>query len=82
MKSLGLINYEGDCLRAIKSDNAIIIKDQYGENLGTCTETELFAFFDGVISIVDSKGKSWNFADESREAKPTYSKIYNFIKDL
>lgn len=80
--TLGLINYEGDCLKAIKEDGSIIIKDQYGFAVDTLSPEQLFAFVDGLINIVDSKGKSWNFTKESKDAKPSYSMIYNFVKDL
>lgn len=82
MKSLGLINYEGDCLKAIKEDGSIIIKDQYGSVVDTLTPEQLYEFIDGSRNIVDSKGKSWNFPNESKEAKPSYCKIYNFVKVL
>jgi hypothetical protein len=81
-EKLGLINYEGDCLVAIKSDNVIIIKDQYGVELQTITVPELYGFIDGLINIVDSKGKWWNFQSEHKDAKPSYSMIYNFVKTL
>jgi hypothetical protein len=55
MKKLGLINYEGDCLVAIKSDNGIIIKDQYGVELQTMTVPELYGFIDGLIDWIDGK---------------------------
>jgi len=32
--------------------------------------------------VVDSKGKSWNYPSESKDAKPSYSMIYHFVKDL
>jgi hypothetical protein len=92
MKSLGLINYEGDCLAAHKVAGSIFIKDQYGEIVSNptprkklheneFTAEELFEFVDGVINIVDSKGKSWNFTKEAKDAKPSYSMIYNFVKN-
>jgi len=82
MKKLGLINYEGDCLVAIKSDNGIIIKDQYGVELQTMTVPELYGFIDGLIDIVDSKEISWNYPRASKDSKPSYSMIYNFVKDI
>jgi hypothetical protein len=81
-KSLGLINYEGDCLKAIKSDNGIIIKDQYGVELKTITVPELYGFVDGLVNIVDSKGKSWHYPSEHKDAKPSQSMMYHFVKDI
>ena len=82
MNSLGLINYEGDCLKAIKAEGSIIIKDQYGTVVDTLSPEQLYEFIDGSRDIVDSKGKTWNFPSESREAKPTNVKVYEFIKGL
>lgn len=82
-KRLGLINYEGDCLKAIryKGDNEIYIEDQFGSLRTTLTKRELFQFFDGRFDIEDSKGTNWNYPKESKEAKPSYEKIYEFIED-
>jgi len=81
MKTLGLINYEGDCLKAVKVDSYFIkVLDQYGESCSTLTVEEFYGFIDGLINIVDSKGKSWNFPSEHRDAKPSQSRIYHFTK--
>jgi hypothetical protein len=81
MKKLGLINYEGDCISAIKRDNYFMdIVDQYGKSCGVFTVEDLYGFIDGLINVVDSKGKSWNFPSEHRDARPSYSRIHNFVK--
>jgi hypothetical protein len=82
MNKLGLINYEGDCLKAIADNGKINIKDQYGVIVNVFSVEELYAFIDGLINIVDSQGKSWNYPSEHKEAKPSYSMIYHFVKDL
>lgn len=78
--SLGLINYEGDCLKAIKYGDKVKIKDQHGKTLKIITLEELFNFFDGLIDITDSEGKVWNYPSESKESKVKYVKLYNFIR--
>ena len=45
MKRLGLINYEGDCLYAIKDDYGITIKDQYGVEIQKVSVEELKTAF-------------------------------------
>jgi hypothetical protein len=81
-KSLGLINYEGDCLKAIKENGTIIVKDQYGKVV-LSTDTEgLYAFIDGTQSITDSKGKVWEYLKEHENAKPSHLKIHEFLKDI
>jgi len=82
MKSLGLINYEGDCLKAVKENNELHIIDQYGKTVETFTSTQFFDFIDGIVDITDSKGKSWNYPSEHRDAKPSVGTIYNFVKDI
>jgi hypothetical protein len=82
MTKLGLINYEGDCLKAIKEDGEILIQDQYGVIVERFDVPQLYGFIDGLINVVDSKGKSWNYSNESKDAKPSYSMIYHFVKDL
>jgi hypothetical protein len=82
MKKLSLINYEGDCLRAVNDNGEILIKDQYGETINTVTVEELYAFIDGLINFVDSKGKSWHYPSESKDAKPSSSMIYHFVKNI
>ena len=82
MEKLGLINYEGDCLRAYRDDELILIQDQYLKTVGSLSIEEFYEFIDGSLEIVDSQGKSWNFANEHPEARPKPSKIYEFIKDF
>ena len=82
MKSLGLINYEGDCLKAVKENNKILIIDQYGKTVETFTVNQFYDFIDGTINVVDSKGKSWNYENEHRDAKPSMGTVYQFVKDI
>jgi len=79
MKKLGLINYEGDCLRAIKKGDKIIIKDQHGQELETTNVKGLIEFLDGYRDITDSEGKLWIYRDVHQDAKPKISKIYDFL---
>ena len=60
MKKLGLINYEGDCLSAIKKGDNIIIRDQHGKDLETTNVKGLCEFIDGYRDITDSEGKLCN----------------------
>lgn len=80
MKKLGLINYEGDCLKAIKEGNMVKIIDQYGETVNVLTKQEVLLFVDGSLEIIDSKNKTWNYTKESKEAKPTVEEIVDFLE--
>lgn len=80
MKKLGLINYEGDCLKAIKEGDMIKIVDQYGETVNILTRQEVLLFVEGSLEIVDSKNKIWNYTKESKESKPTLRQIVDFLQ--
>ena len=79
MKKLGLINYEGDCLRAIKKGDNIIIRDQHGKDLETTNVKGLCEFIDGYRDITDSEGKLWVYREVNQDARPKLSKIYDFL---
>ena len=79
MNKIGLINYEGNCLEAIKNGDLIYIKDQYGVELRVITPIDLLNFIDGEFDIVDSRGKKWNYPSESEDSKPRMSKVYEFL---
>lgn len=79
MNKIGLINYEGNCLEAIKNGDLIYIKDQYGVELRVITPMGLLNFMDGEFDIVDSRGKKWNYPSESEDSKPRMSKVYEFL---
>ena len=81
MRKLSLINYEGDCLKAVQGEGIIDIIDQYGEVVKSMEPEDLFAFFDGYITIEDSKGKVWSYLDEHKDAKPSWSSVYQFISN-
>jgi UDP-galactopyranose mutase len=76
---LGLINYEGNCLRAIKSGHRYLIKDQYGKSVGMLEADEVLAFVAGYIDITDSRGKLWNCKNENKEAIPKLKEVYEFL---
>ena len=81
MKKLGLINYEGDCLTAIKEGDHFSIVDQWKEEVAYLSSTEFNEFIDGTISILDSRGKSWYYPEHHIDARPSLAKIYEFLKD-
>jgi hypothetical protein len=84
MEKLGLINYEGDCLFAVRDDGPgeILVVDQYREPVERLTLTDFYKFLEGSLEITDSKGKSWNFANEHREAQAKPADICRFIAYL
>jgi|688.fasta_scaffold1152949_2 hypothetical protein len=82
-KSLGLINYEGDCLKLVKDNSTLHIKDQYGQIvMQNATVENVYEFVTGNVDIVDSKGKAWHFPSEHKEAVPSLFKLHEFLKDI
>ena len=84
MEKLGLINYEGDCLSAVRDDGSgeILIIDQYRQPVERLTLTDFYRFLDGSLEITDSKGKSWNFANEHKDAQAKPANICKFVANL
>lgn len=78
MKSIELLNYEGPVLQLEKTDRLLLI-DQWKSPIAEVTLTGLISFLNGDISIADSRGKLWNFAISSLEARTDYNKIINFV---
>lgn len=71
-RGTSLINYEGDNLRIVKSPdtkNYFDVYDQWDEKCYTLTPTALGEWLEGNFAIIDSRGKSWFFPDESGRAK-------------
>jgi hypothetical protein len=80
---LGLINYEGDCLKLVKDNDTLHVKDQYGQTiLQNITVENVYEFVSGDTDITDSKGKVWKFTVEHKDAKPSLFKLHEFLKDV
>ena len=77
--SIVLLNYEGAVLKATKFTNLFVITDEWKEIVAITLIEGLQSFLDGNYSIVDSKGRSWNYTEESKDAKPNPSKLSKFI---
>jgi hypothetical protein len=80
-KSLGLLNFEGDVLKAYylpTSDSFLIVDDQ-GKYIKSLSKKELEKFFNGDIELTTSYGKTYNYANEHQNAKPKQEKIDEFI---
>lgn len=84
-KRIGLINFEGDCLYAIKTNPEkdvvhIVVYDQTDSLCEVFTSvSEFLAFIDGREYVTDSDGRKWVYTDEHRDAKPTTSRLFEFL---
>lgn len=80
MKKFSLINHEGDVLWAKRDDDNIVIYDQW-EDLVDIMPIESFCeWLDGSMGLTDSQGKTWYWAKEHRDAKPSMWKLLQFLK--
>ncbi len=81
-KRLGLLNFEGDVLKAyhIPTANIFLIADDHGHIVESCTKQQLIEFFEGTKEITTSYGKAYNFAKEHDNAKPSQEKIDEYLK--
>jgi hypothetical protein len=80
-KSLGLLNFEGDVLKAYykpTSDKFFIVDDQ-GNFIQKISKNKLQKFFNGEIELTTSYGKTFNYANEHENAKPRQEQIDEFM---
>ncbi len=81
IESLELLNYEGCVLKAHRIKGHIyVITDEYKNIVDDLSYSEFKDFINGKIDVVDSKNRTWNFANSPKEAKPTNEKIDEFLK--
>ena len=89
---LELLNYEGPVLTAYKRADMIMnstggialmnlytILDQWKTPVFIGRDEEFFKFINGLITVVDSNGKEWNYLQESKEAKADPEEMLHFI---
>ena len=80
---LGLLNFEGDVIRAYKvNSNKYIIMDGHGEFIGEYRFWELRNFLTGHSDITISDGKAYNYLKEHPEARPKPHKLEEFLGSM
>lgn len=81
-KRLGLLNFEGDVLKAyhIPTANIFLIADDHGHIVESCTKQQLIEFFEGKKEITTSYGRTYNFSKEHENAKPSQEQIDEYLK--
>lgn len=78
---LGLLNFEGDAIRAYKKsdgDNYIIVDDRL-EIIAEWDSLEMFEFTRGDFSVTTSYGKEYRYTDWNKDCKPAKEKLDMFI---
>ena len=80
-KRLGLLNFEGDVLKAyhIPTGNIFLIIDDQGHIVESCTKQQLVEFFEGNKEITTSYGRTYNFSKEHENAKPSQEQIDEYL---
>lgn len=79
MKTLPLINSEGNILTAKKRDNLYYIIDEYDAALAIFNQQALKLFIQGSITLFDSRKREWNFQNVSPGMRTTEDKLTEFI---
>lgn len=80
-KRISLINHEGDCLWAMRSDDGgVVVYDQWEDIVDIMSIPDFCSWIDGETGLRDSSGKTWYWNDESRDAKPGIYRVFNFLK--
>ena len=81
-KRLGLLNFEGDVLKAyhIPTAKCFLIVDDHGHIVESCTKKQLIEFFEGKKEITTSYGRTYNFSKEHENAKPSQEQIDEYLK--
>ena len=71
ISELQLLNFEGPVLLAIKSTtiDIFLILDEWKILVETLTKLQLLEFLDGTREITDSNNRTWNYLNESIDAK-------------
>lgn len=78
---LGLLNFEGDSVRAYKKidgDNYIIVDDRM-EIIAEWDSLEMFEFTRGDFSVTTSYGREYKYTDWNDDCKPRKEKLDVFI---
>jgi len=78
---LGLLNFEGDAVRAYKErdDDNFIIVDDHMEIIAEWDSLKIFEFIRGDFTVTTSYGKEYRYTDWNEDAKPKKEKLDLFI---
>lgn len=80
MKTLGLINFEGDVLKLKKiAPNKFSILDQHDEIVSELTLEEFCEWIEGKRSITDSDNVDWFYTYQPETAKTSLFKIFTYL---
>ena len=79
--NIGLINYEGDVIKAYKiKEKEFILIDCHGELIDLYSYTKLIDFLNGVTTITISSGEVYNFLEQHPNARAKPDVLTEFLK--
>ncbi len=78
---LGLLNFEGDVVRAYKKEDGdnFIIVDEHLEIIAEWDSLEIFEFTRGDFTVTTSYGREYRYTDWNEDCKPRGEKLDVFI---
>lgn len=79
LETLDLLNSEGGILKMHQTAHGILVVDQYRQTIREFTVDEIVDYVNGKFDITDSKGKVWNFPEQSIHMKPSPSNLSFFL---
>jgi hypothetical protein len=75
-----LLNFEGPVLSAIrKGDGSFSVIDEHKVNVANFTKRDFLEFISGMLTVTDSRDRTWNFTNQHPEARQDYDKLMDFI---
>ena len=77
--SIELLNSEGPILTAKKEGSEYIIYDTSGEDIAILSESGIQEFVHGEMILIDTKNKSYKYAEFPGSMKPDLKKLDEFI---
>jgi len=79
LETLDLLNSEGGILKMHETSRGILVVDQYRQTIREFTVDEIVDYINGKFDITDSRGKVWNFPEQSIHMKPSPSNLSFFL---
>jgi len=79
--NIGLINYEGDVIKAYKiKEKEFILIDYHGELIDLYSYAKLVDFLNGETSITISSGEVYNYLEQHPNARPNPQTLTDFLE--
>ena len=77
---LELLNSEGSILTLYRvNDGVFTLVDRWGTAIALFSKKDVLRFINGEGDVVDSKGNSWNYPEQSQCMKPSMERILEFL---